>query len=348
MKRVSTYELSNHLGNVLTVVSDRKIAVDNNNDNIVDYFLPDIVSSTDYGCFGNPLSGRTFNRNSYPAGMNGQHKDDEIFEGAYTAEFWEYDSRLGRRWNLDPKPFVGMSDYACFLNNPVLLADPNGDIVKYDKFRDRVNAFFGRAFNKDFREKFKKWDESKDVFTLRKSQDFGKKESLTDAQVDYGAVNDGVQDNAVYYTHLGNQIPYPHFGSEDKIVQRTFNDRDNSDKVRSKTINNIYVDANHPIEVYTASYPDRVTITDQAGTVLMDKTLVDRRVTVRFRNNPGFPPMEYYDNKNPPSITNSGITSVRFSVISLDNWQPGQKDPKSDWHIDYWITKPKLKITWTK
>ena len=119
-------------------------------------------------------------------------------------------------------------------------------------------------------------------------------------------------------------------------------------KLEVKQFNNIYVDANHPIEVYTASYPDRVTITDQAGTVLMDKTLVDRRVTVRFRNNPGFPPMEYYDNKNPPSITNSGITSVRFSVISLDNWQPGQKDPKSDWHIDYWITKPKLKITWTK
>ena len=39
------------LGNVLTVVSDRKIAVDDNNDNIVDYYLTDIVSSTDYFCF---------------------------------------------------------------------------------------------------------------------------------------------------------------------------------------------------------------------------------------------------------------------------------------------------------
>lgn len=122
------YELSNHLGNVLTVVSDRKIAVDNNNDNTVDYFLPDIVSSTDYYCFGSPMPGRNYQpATPYRYGMNGQEKDDEVFQGAMTAQYWEYDSRLGRRWNLDPVKKQWESSYACFSNNPIANVDINGD-----------------------------------------------------------------------------------------------------------------------------------------------------------------------------------------------------------------------------
>ena len=37
------YELSNHLGNVLTVVSDRKFARDIDQNGEVDYFDPDIL-----------------------------------------------------------------------------------------------------------------------------------------------------------------------------------------------------------------------------------------------------------------------------------------------------------------
>ena len=56
---------------------------------------------------------------SYRYGFNGQEKDQELGEGVTTAEFWEYDGKLGRRWNLDPvvKPFE--SPYACFRNNPI-------------------------------------------------------------------------------------------------------------------------------------------------------------------------------------------------------------------------------------
>jgi len=40
----------------------------------------------------------------YRYGFNGQEKTDELKGSGnhYTAEFWEYDSRLGRRWNVDP------------------------------------------------------------------------------------------------------------------------------------------------------------------------------------------------------------------------------------------------------
>src|ERR1043165_2656899 len=46
------YELSNHLGNVLTTVSDRKVALDTNSDDYMDYLLADISSQTDYYPFG--------------------------------------------------------------------------------------------------------------------------------------------------------------------------------------------------------------------------------------------------------------------------------------------------------
>ena len=66
---------------------------------------------------------------SYRFGFNGQEMDNEISgqTGTHTtAMFWEYDSRLGRRWNLDPvvKPFERL--YSCFCGNPKYLADPTG------------------------------------------------------------------------------------------------------------------------------------------------------------------------------------------------------------------------------
>lgn len=48
-------------------------------------------------------------------------------DNAYTAEFWEYDSRTGRRWNRDPKPLTEESEYATNKDNPIKYNDPNGD-----------------------------------------------------------------------------------------------------------------------------------------------------------------------------------------------------------------------------
>jgi RHS repeat-associated protein len=62
----------------------------------------------------------------YRYSHNGQEKDNDIFIGALSAEYWEYDSRLGRRWNTDPIVKIPESPYACFSNNPVFFADPAG------------------------------------------------------------------------------------------------------------------------------------------------------------------------------------------------------------------------------
>jgi hypothetical protein len=65
----------------------------------------------------------------YRFGFNSQEKTDEISGSGNhnTALFWEYDTRLGRRWNRDPKPNPSVSDYACFNNNPIWNTDVLGD-----------------------------------------------------------------------------------------------------------------------------------------------------------------------------------------------------------------------------
>ena len=71
----------------------------------------------------------------YSFAFNGQEKDDEV-SGAgniMTATFWEYDARLGRRWNLDPKPNVWESEYSVMGGNPICMRDVNGDKWKEEK-----------------------------------------------------------------------------------------------------------------------------------------------------------------------------------------------------------------------
>ena len=73
------------------------------------------------------MPGRKFSSSTgYRYTMNGQEKDEELFEGAMSAEYWEYDARTGRRWNADPVDYPCQSSYACFNNNPIYYSDPLG------------------------------------------------------------------------------------------------------------------------------------------------------------------------------------------------------------------------------
>jgi RHS repeat-associated protein len=80
--------------------------------------------------------------------MNGQEHDDEIFKGAMGAEYWEYDSRIGRRWNIDPIVDESISPYACFANNPILMNDPDGLEAKPQTGMSRFWAKVRHPFNK--------------------------------------------------------------------------------------------------------------------------------------------------------------------------------------------------------
>jgi RHS repeat-associated protein len=63
-------------------------------------------------------------------GFNGQEKDQEIYnnQSTTTAIFWEYDGRIGRRWNVDPMANmrVSLSPYNFCSLNPINRIDPNG------------------------------------------------------------------------------------------------------------------------------------------------------------------------------------------------------------------------------
>ena len=84
------------------------------------------------------MPGRSFSSEKYRYGFNGQEKSDEIFANSTTALFWEYDSRIGRRWNVDPVPKTSISGYEVLGNNPNMYIDPLGD-----KRKDTKNSFGG-------------------------------------------------------------------------------------------------------------------------------------------------------------------------------------------------------------
>ncbi len=92
------YELTDHLGNVTTTVTDELVPVD-------DYLSPVIVSAQGYEAFGSLLAGRNYSSSSYRYLFQGQEHDDEI-EGAtgtsYAFEYRAHDPRIGRFLSIDP------------------------------------------------------------------------------------------------------------------------------------------------------------------------------------------------------------------------------------------------------
>jgi hypothetical protein len=125
---IKEYELSDHLGNVDVVILDRKNSLSTN-------IQPVIISNSDYYPFGYPISFRTHST-GYRYGFNGQEKDNEVYgDGkSYTAEYWQYDSRLGRRWNVDPVIKPSSSGFSTFANNPISFKDFYGlDSIFYKK-----------------------------------------------------------------------------------------------------------------------------------------------------------------------------------------------------------------------
>jgi hypothetical protein len=120
------YELSNHLGNVLSVISDNKLGIDSDANFIADYYEPLVISESDYYPFGMAMKERSFSNEEYRFGFNTQEKTPEIGEDTYTAEFWEYSATIARRWNVDPIIKSYESSYLVFGGNPIWAVDLNG------------------------------------------------------------------------------------------------------------------------------------------------------------------------------------------------------------------------------
>ncbi|MDD4575863.1 MAG: RHS repeat-associated core domain-containing protein [Bacteroidales bacterium] len=148
------YELTNHLGNVLSTISDQKKPVDEYGTGTIDYYTADVKSSTDYYPFGSPMDGRTFSSEEYRFGFNGQEKDDEIKGSGNSYDFGAriYDSRLGRWLSLDPlqEKYPDLSAYVFVANSPLIFVDPDGkDIVIYSSAYDNNPIIYKPGMSAD-------------------------------------------------------------------------------------------------------------------------------------------------------------------------------------------------------
>lgn len=122
--------LGNHLANVLTVVSDRKIPVDVGNNGTVDYYVADILSANDYYAFGGQMSGRSYNGRNYRYGFNGKENDNEVKGNGNQQDYGMriYDPRLGKFLSVDPlsRNFPWNSSYAFAENDVIRAIDLDG------------------------------------------------------------------------------------------------------------------------------------------------------------------------------------------------------------------------------
>jgi len=74
------------------------------------------------------VPGRNYATNSYRYGFQGQEKDDEVKGEGNHYDFGGYglDTRIGRRWSLDPIDPTFESRYVVYRNNPNYFIDPDG------------------------------------------------------------------------------------------------------------------------------------------------------------------------------------------------------------------------------
>ena len=125
---LKSFELSNHLGNVLVTVSDKPIYKVSSGSI---YFNPEITSISDYYPFGAPIAGRSAAfGGEYRFGFNGKEDDGQVNGEGNSIDFGArmYDSRLGRFLSVDPlaADYPSLSPYVFVANNPINAIDPDG------------------------------------------------------------------------------------------------------------------------------------------------------------------------------------------------------------------------------
>jgi RHS repeat-associated protein len=136
------FELSNHLGNVLVTVSDKKIQVGSGT--TIDYYAADIASANDYYPFGMLQPGRSYNAAGYRYGFNGKENDNEVKGEGNQQDYGMriYDPRVGRFLSEDPitKQYPELTPYQFASNRPIDGIDLDGlEFLKKDNTNYSIN-----------------------------------------------------------------------------------------------------------------------------------------------------------------------------------------------------------------
>lgn len=169
------YEISNHLGNVLAVITDRKRAGNTSGAGIT-WFDADVVSAQQYYPFGMIMPDTTstalrrqysnpncFDKD-YRYGFNGKEGDDEVKGDDNQQDYGMriYDPRVGRFLSVDPigREYPWYTPYQFAGNMPVWAVDLDGlEPLKFDEVDsyytrtttdDGITTFIEKASNKSF------------------------------------------------------------------------------------------------------------------------------------------------------------------------------------------------------
>jgi len=125
------FELSNHLGNVLATVDDRRIQADPNSDGNVDSYAAHITIASDYYPFGMIMPARySATNSSYRYGFNGKENDSEVKGTGNQQDYGMriYDPRTGRFLSVDPltRKYPWFTPYQFASNSPISSIDFDG------------------------------------------------------------------------------------------------------------------------------------------------------------------------------------------------------------------------------
>ncbi|MEN7549991.1 RHS repeat-associated core domain-containing protein [Rapidithrix thailandica] len=124
------YELSNHLGNVLAVVTDNKKALDTDANGTADQYLSKVVSATDYYPFGSDMPSRNYSDENYRYGFNGKENDKDFGNQHLIQDygFRLYNPEIGKFLSVDPltKSFPMLTPYQFASNTPIMAIDLDG------------------------------------------------------------------------------------------------------------------------------------------------------------------------------------------------------------------------------
>ena len=135
----------------------------------------------------------------YRFGFNGQEKDNEIagVGNHNTAEFWEYDTRVGRRWNTDPRPNPSISNYACFANNPIFNIDVKGDTTY--RFNKSDGKYLG-MFDTDAAGQIGSYGSMKTIGKGKNKQEIwdGQRFEFADPQTDAEQIRGGIINKLIF------------------------------------------------------------------------------------------------------------------------------------------------------
>jgi len=128
------FELSNHLGNIIATITDKKLQVSLNTTSTA-YFEADVQTVQDYYAGGMIMQGRIYESgsDSYRYGFGGKEKDNENSGDGNKYDFGAriYDSRLSRWLSVDPlqSKYAGLTPYNYVANSPISAIDPDGRLI---------------------------------------------------------------------------------------------------------------------------------------------------------------------------------------------------------------------------